>query len=115
MTTWNIPDEPGPEVRAVYDRHDDRWRRTPYGWINATNVASITWQDLIALGPLTDATNDNDKAHLGTLHAVARAARSLINAFGNTFRHPDEPVISAYWALRDTVDRLDRLDQDGHA
>lgn len=110
MTTWEATTPPEPaHITTVIDASGDTWTRQPDGWTFQDNAAARwTWHEMLTrFGPVTDAT-PVDRTKVAALHATAAAARTLINAFGNTFRHPDEPVVSAYWALRDTVDRLDQ-------
>lgn len=59
--TWELPAEPGPEVRAV--RAPDggvyrRNRRTLGDRWQAAGVYSFSWAEILARGPLTDVTGE---------------------------------------------------------
>lgn len=60
--TWSMPDEPGPEITAVRDRWDVLWHRSgDQWWSTAEGLSTLRrWADLLARGPLTDAS-DEDK------------------------------------------------------
>lgn len=59
-TTWTLPDEPGPEVTAVRDRHGVKWLRQDGQWWSETpGLGTLrAWHVVLARGPLTDATNE---------------------------------------------------------
>ena len=61
--TWGIPEEPGPEVTAVRDRHGDVWKREGDAWRFARRLGALsTWDGLLRHeGPLTDASDEEDR------------------------------------------------------
>ncbi len=58
--TWQLPDEPGPEVTAVRDRDGHRWVRFAFGWrldVPKRPGHGREWQALLYdRAPLADAT-----------------------------------------------------------
>lgn len=62
--TWTIPPEPDDSVTHVRDAMTNRvWRRHANGrWVGSRKTYGIWWHQLIAYGPLTDATGDEDAA-----------------------------------------------------
>lgn len=67
--TWRMDPQPGPEVTVVRDRYGVRWERDLRnaiwrGFIGHTdeddNSCAVyrEWPDLVARGPLTDASNE---------------------------------------------------------
>jgi hypothetical protein len=67
---WSMPDQPGPEVTAVRDRLGVRWRRDDdLWWGDIGHTVSVgdedhgyedyrTWSEVLARGPLTDASGE---------------------------------------------------------
>src|SRR5258706_12929322 len=59
--SWEMPPEPGPEVSAVRDRRGVRWRREDIWWwadIGHGYEVNRTWPEVLARGPLTDASGE---------------------------------------------------------
>lgn len=60
--TWALPDEPGPEVLRLSQAREDgvrRWERTASGnWRTLGGLLSSHWSQVLALGPVTDATGE---------------------------------------------------------
>jgi len=62
VTTWTAQPEPDPKVAAVRDRHGVRWRRDAGPWwgdIGHDYEDYRTWTEILARGPLTDASADH--------------------------------------------------------
>ncbi len=63
---WELPPEPGPEVRAVRTRHGVLYVRTGERWewaagmtsASRRSLRSLSWSVLMAVAPLTDATSE---------------------------------------------------------
>jgi hypothetical protein len=61
VTTWSAPETPGPEVTAVRDRHGVIWHHDVEVWwgdIGHGYDDHRTWNELLARGPLTDASEE---------------------------------------------------------
>jgi hypothetical protein len=59
--SWSAPDAPGPEVKAVRDRRGVRWCRDDdlwWGEVGHGYQVHRTWWELLARGPLTEASNE---------------------------------------------------------
>lgn len=59
--SWQLPPEPGPEVKAVRDYQGDLWARRPDGWGWALSAENNLWgwqALLMDYGPLTDVTHE---------------------------------------------------------
>ena len=59
--TWRMDPEPGPEVTAVRDAHGVTWRREDTLWwgnIGHGYEDHRQWHELLARGPLTDASGE---------------------------------------------------------
>lgn len=53
---WALPDEPGPEVTAVRGRSRTIYRRVGPHWQGGACRGVESWWEIMADGPLTDAT-----------------------------------------------------------
>lgn len=65
--SWDVvvPPEPGPEVTAVRDKDDDRWKRVGDGWSldvpprRNHKYVSWSWHDLmVRFGPVVDVSDE---------------------------------------------------------
>lgn len=59
--TWSIDPAPGPEVTHVRDAHSVKWRHDDDLWwadIGHGYEVHRTWPEVLARGPLTDASDE---------------------------------------------------------